>query len=602
VSLVALHPHDASELAVPPARALAERLRREAGLWCVPHGALSARGRDLQDVRQGGPARMFRRIEAGELEALAPDDASPERRASRGLTCVGAHGVVVSLSVELATGELRVARRIAGQLQLATGGLPAVTAQALRLAEDRVEVAMSLVDHRRTSPATAHEWVARLAAEEGVDVVRSELTGCVPAAAWPPGTGRHLAEPDLVGEEERRRLLESWLPGGALGTDPGLAPRDLPEPAAQPVPRPGAREPDSLPIVRLLDLPIEAQRRAIALQLQELGERSFRTGQVLSAIWKGHRRSFDDMTDLPRPLRSELGRRLRIGLLEPAQRAESADGTVKYLWRLPDGLEVESVSIPSARRTTFCLSCQVGCTLKCRFCATGHLGFNRNLSAGEIVDQALAMLADQGLSSDSLNVVFMGQGEPGHALAPVLDAVKALNDPAGLEVGARRITVSTSGVVPAIRALGDFPLQVRLAVSLHAADQELRESLMNVAKKHPLEDLRAACRAYHAVTRRRITFEYCLLPGINDGEVNARLLARFAGSVPSKVNLIPYNPVAQFPTEAATPESCRRFQRQLVEAGFGGEISVREPRGRDIEAACGMLHRHRGEQAAADEA
>jgi 23S rRNA (adenine2503-C2)-methyltransferase len=597
VPIVALHPAAEPEGAVAPARELMQRLGAEAGLWCAPYDAASSEGLSLPVLRQGGTARLFRRIEAGEVEAVAPEGDDERRRLTRGVTCVGARRVLVDVRVELATGELRLARRIAGLLRGETGGLPAVRALSFRLGPDRAQIAMNLVDHRVTDVATAHAWIVRLAEEAGVEVARTELVGCVPRAAWPRGLGERIGQPVLSGDAEDRRVLESWLPGGPLADDPGLDPGELPEaPPEEEAAAVDANEPAAR--LRLLDFgPAEAEERLAGL-IESLGERPYRASQVLNGIWKRRCRSFAEMTDLPRALRERLEGRVEIGLLEISERVESSDGTVKYLWRCQDGSEVESVSIPTVRRTTFCLSSQVGCSLKCKFCATGYLGFGRNLSPGEIVDQALGMLADQGLSAESLNLVFMGQGEPGHNTKSVLQALRSFNDAAGLGVGARRITVSTSGVVPAMEELAAEPIQFRLALSLHAADQALRESLMNIAEKHPLDQLQDACRAYCDATRRRITLEYCLIPGVTDGDWNARKLSVWGSAFPSKVNLIPYNPVEEFNTEPATTQTCTRFREQVLAAGYRGDVMIRETRGRDIEAACGMLHRHRGGQAA----
>jgi len=598
VPLVALHPEGEPEAAAAPARELMQRLRSEAGLWCAAYDAASSTGLTLPELRKGGSARLFRRIDGGEIEAVAPDDDSPALRLERGITCVGARRVLVAFNMELATGELRLARRIAGQLREETGGLPAVRALGFKLGDDRVRIAMSLIDLDATGVATAHDWVGRLASEAGVKIARSEIVGCLPKAAWPGGLGERIGEDELSGAGDDRRFLESWLPGGSLAEDPGLRREDLPVPEESvDLAGDAATRGNEQPKLRLLDHgPAQAQE-LLGQLIDELGERRYRASQVLNGVWKRHRRGVLEMTDLPQALRERLDARVEIGLLEISERVEGTDGTIKYLWRCPDGAEVESVSIPTERRTTFCVSSQVGCSLKCSFCATGYVGFGRNLSSGEIVDQALGMLADQGLSAESLNVVFMGMGEPGHNMKSVVQALRSFNDPAGLGVGARRLTVSTSGVVPAIHELANEPIQFRFALSLHAADQELRESLMNIAAKHPLDELKEACQAYHAATRRPVTLEYCLIPGVNDGDWNAKKLAVWGSAFPTKINLIPYNPVEEFRTEPATLETCVRFRQQVLAAGYQGDVMIRETRGRDIEAACGMLHRHRGSEA-----
>lgn len=572
---------------VATARALARRLAEEADLVTVLYGDADPAARQLPDLRRGGPAKLLSRIEAGEIDANWPvaGRADPQRT---GVTCVGVRGVLVAFNVELASGEVGHARRIAAQVRESDGGLPAVRAIGLKLDDHRVQVSMNLLDHRRTSVERAFEAVAARAAEAGLDVLRSELVGCVPGEAWPEGLAERIREPAMSGAAAERRLLESWLPGGALEDDPGLA-SDHDEEGA------GAEDRR----LRLLDRPLPAAAEELRGVVAELGERPYRANQVLHAVLRRRCRSFEDMTDLPGDLRRQLDERVRLRLVDLDERAESEDGTVKYLWRLADAGEIESVAIPSERRTTFCVSSQVGCALKCEFCATGALGFQRNLTAGEIVDQVLAMLADGRQDQASLNVVFMGMGEPGYALEPVLQAVRLMNDPTGLGIGARHVTISTAGVVPAIERLAREPLQVRLALSLHSGRQETRARLMNVAERHPVDELLAACRAYHAATRRFITLEVAVMPGINDSPEEIAALTAFAEAVPSKINLIPHNPIPGFGVAEATAETVERVRASLA-AGFRGEVLVRRTRGRDVQAACGMLHRARATEAAGD--
>jgi 23S rRNA (adenine2503-C2)-methyltransferase len=346
------------------------------------------------------------------------------------------------------------------------------------------------------------------------------------------------------------------------------------------------------PRLSLLDLPVGEARAALASIVAELGEPAFRAEQVLKQVFRRRRRSLDAMTDLPKALRARLAERVRIGQLELSHRAASLDGTVKYLWKLADGFEIESVAIPQERWLSFCVSSQAGCALRCRFCATASLGLQRNLRSGEIVDQVLAMLEDLGEQGRSLSVVFMGMGEPGYNMTNVLAACRLLNDPDGVGIGARHLTISTSGVVPAIRQLASEPLQVRLAVSLHQADQDLRESLMDVAERFPLNELRESLQAYHHSTGRRPTLEYAVMPGLNDRPADARSLAAFADAVGAKINLIPYNPVEGFESPPSSEQDAARFRRLVLES-FEGDVMVRQTRGRDIEAACGMLHRAR---------
>lgn len=346
--------------------------------------------------------------------------------------------------------------------------------------------------------------------------------------------------------------------------------------------------------IHVLDLPLSSTRHALERCLEDLGERPFRARQILHQLHRRRVRSFDAMTDLPADLRGRLAERVRLGLLDLSHRAASRDGTIKYLWSLPDGQEVESVAMPVEGHLSLCISSQVGCALHCRFCATASLGLRRNLSQGEMVDQVLAMLGDldAGAPAPSVSVVFMGMGEPGYNMDSVLGACQVLNSPDGLGVGARHLTISTAGVVPAILELAAVPHQFRLAVSLHSGDQARRETLMDVAKRYPLSELLDACRTYQHATGRRITFEYAVMPGVNDAPEDAESVAAFASEVPSKINLIPFNPVAGFEASASSERDATRFRAELVRH-FAGDVMIRRTRGRDIEAACGMLHRSR---------
>ena len=346
--------------------------------------------------------------------------------------------------------------------------------------------------------------------------------------------------------------------------------------------------------VHVLDLPLAESRATLERSLESLGERPFRARQILNQVYRQRVRAFDGMTDLPTSLRGRLAERLRVGLLELSHRAASKDGTVKYLWRLPDGQEIESVTMPTEGHLSFCISSQVGCALHCRFCATASLGLRRNLSQGEMVDQVLAMLGDTEVlaPTPSLSVVFMGMGEPGYNMDAVLAACRVLNSPDGLGIGARHLTISTAGVVPAIQQMAAEPLQIRLAVSLHSGDQSRREALMDVAKRFPLNELLVTCQQYQHATGRRITFEYAVMPGINDSPRDAVDLADFAGAVPSKINLIPFNPVEGFDVPSSSERDATRFRAELVRR-YTGDVMIRRTRGRDIEAACGMLHRSR---------
>lgn len=316
---------------------------------------------------------------------------------------------------------------------------------------------------------------------------------------------------------------------------------------------------------------------------------AFRGRQIAAALYKRHARDFDALTDLPTALRARLSE--RFASLAPCRlRSTSAapDGTVKYLLDLPDGEVVESVFLPYPGRTSVCISSQVGCPMACSFCATGTEGLARNLTAGEIVDQVLLM---QSLHPDQriTHVVLMGMGEPLLNYTNVLKAVRLLNEEVGIAM--RHITLSTVGVVPNILKLAEEDLQLTLAVSLHAPTDELRSSLVPLNEKYPIARLLDACRAYTDRTRRRITFEYVLLAGINDTEKEAHEMGRLLQKQPlCSVNTIPYNSTdVTAPYRRPTPEATRRF-REIV-ASYGVTITQRQERGHRIAAACGQLKR-----------
>ncbi|MGD9798623.1 MAG: 23S rRNA (adenine(2503)-C(2))-methyltransferase RlmN, partial [Acidimicrobiia bacterium] len=311
------------------------------------------------------------------------------------------------------------------------------------------------------------------------------------------------------------------------------------------------------------------------------GEPGYRVGQV----WDGlHRRLAEpaEMTDLPARLRATLGPALPPAL-DAAAESVSADGeTVKWLWRLADGALVETVLMHYADRTTVCVSSQAGCAMGCGFCATGQAGFERHLTVGEIVEQvvrAARRAAPRRLS----NVVLMGMGEPLANYDRTWGAVRRLHDDLG--ISARHITVSTVGIVPGIRRLAGEDLPVNLAVSLHAADDALRDELVPVNRRYPLADLMAACRAYLAAKGRRLSFEWALIAGVNDRLADAIRLAELARPLGAHVNLIPLNPTAEYDTPGTPAAGVRAFRDQL--GSLGVNTPVRRNRGTDIDAACG---------------
>jgi 23S rRNA (adenine2503-C2)-methyltransferase len=329
------------------------------------------------------------------------------------------------------------------------------------------------------------------------------------------------------------------------------------------------------------DLTIEALRE----ELRALGEPAYRAGQAFAWIYRKGATRFDQFTDFPRQLRGRLGEHLAFGTIEPADVLASPDGTRKTLFRLEDGAFVETVLIPSGERRTVCVSTQVGCKFGCVFCASGLGGFQRDLRPGEIVGQVLSLRDD--FEAELTNLVFMGMGEPLDNLDNLIKAVRILNEPEGMGLAARRMTVSTSGIIPGIERLGAWGLQINLSISLHAADDEKRSRLMPVNRKYPLADLLRACRAYLEAGGRKITFEYILIRDLNDTAADADKLARIAGRLKAKVNLIPFSPVRGLPYAAPAAGASRGFLARLRAAGIAA--TLRQSKGRDIQAACGQL-------------
>jgi 23S rRNA (adenine2503-C2)-methyltransferase len=328
-------------------------------------------------------------------------------------------------------------------------------------------------------------------------------------------------------------------------------------------------------------------RPRLAERLAGMGVPGYRAGQLFTWIYRKRERDARNMSNLPAALREELDAVCDLAL--PATSVHrSADGaTHKFVLELADGARVESVSMSTAKRTTLCVSSQVGCALMCRFCATGLMGLQRNLRADEIVAQVVAMGDALGWEDDRFNIVFMGMGEPLANLPAVSGAIRIMHDELGLNIGARRITVSTSGLVPQIAELGAMGLQVGLAVSLHATTDELRSQLMPVNRRWPLAELLDAAREYGHTVGRRVTLEYTLIGGVNDGPDDADRLARFARALPSKVNIIPYNPVPGLAWKRPSPEAIDAFAARLHP--HAPAVTVRNTMGGEIWAACGQL-------------
>jgi 23S rRNA (adenine2503-C2)-methyltransferase len=353
-----------------------------------------------------------------------------------------------------------------------------------------------------------------------------------------------------------------------------------------------------LPVVNLLDFDLEG----LVTHCATLGEKRFRAVQLHRWIHQKGEASFDRMSDLARPLREKLARDSVVKGLEPLAEHRSADGTVKWLFDVGAGNAVETVFIPEADRGTLCVSSQAGCAIGCRFCSTGHQGFSRNLSTGEIVAQlwhAEHRLRERlGLRAGERaidNVVMMGMGEPLQNYGALVPALRTMLDDHGYGLSRRRVTVSTSGVVPMIDRLGE-DCAVALAVSLHAPDDALRDELVPLNRKYPLRELLAACRRYlRTAPRDFITFEYCMLDGVNDSPEQAHALVRlvrgetgYSGDpVPCKLNLIPFNPFPQSGLRRSPLPRVQAFAQVLVEAGI--VTTVRRTRGDDIDAACGQL-------------
>jgi 23S rRNA (adenine2503-C2)-methyltransferase len=338
------------------------------------------------------------------------------------------------------------------------------------------------------------------------------------------------------------------------------------------------------PRIDLLGLPLAELEAALA----PLAVERFRARQIYQAIHQRGARDFAAMTELGKGLRGELERRFTIELPRVDTAQHSLDGTRKYLFTLADGATVETVDIPDRGRHTLCLSSQAGCALACAFCVTGYWGAGRNLTAGEIVGQVHAVRFDDPPIGPSLNLVFMGMGEPFlnlEALRRALDILLEI-------VSHRRVTISTAGVVPGIEAMASWSRRPNLAVSLHAPEDERRSAIMPINRTYPLADLLAALRRYPLERGRRITFEYILIRGFNDAQRDADKLVRLLRGIPAKINLIPTNPDAVLGERMAPPEprTVEAFHRRLLDLGV--TATVRRRRGDDVSAACGQLRAH----------
>ena len=341
---------------------------------------------------------------------------------------------------------------------------------------------------------------------------------------------------------------------------------------------------DAAPDARtnLLDLtPTEAES-VLTEFLAKVGQPAYRARQVVRHLWTAPVASFDDMTALPKALREQLGESFTMPRLLIAARQQSQDGTEKFLFRLRDNEAIETVAIPEGNRMTLCISSQAGCALQCAFCATGAMGFSRNLDVHEIAGQVREMrLLDPPIHVT--NIVFMGMGEPLMNWKAVDKALTILNSPDALGIGARHITISTVGVLPGIVALSERPEQFRLAISIHAPSDDLRRDLMPINVKYPLSDVITAAAKFD----RRVTFEYVMLGGVNDNEVHALQLAALAKRCGAFVNLIPLHPGGARGFTPTPQNEIGKFARELRAQGV--EVAIRKSRGKDIAAACGQL-------------
>jgi len=314
---------------------------------------------------------------------------------------------------------------------------------------------------------------------------------------------------------------------------------------------------------------------------------AFRGRQLFSWLWKPVFRDFSQMTNFPKALRAKVSQKGLLTNLKLVADQRSVDGTSKLAWRLPDDLVVESVVIPERGHNTLCISSQVGCAIGCRFCHTARMGFRRQLVPSEIVGQVLAVLEHIGEREQLRNLVFMGMGEPLANYGNVLKSIYILTDDLGLNFSLRRITVSTCGLIPEILRLGQ-DTDVGLAISLNAPDDKTRDKIMPINRRYPLPQLIEACRNYRLSRRRRITFEYLLLAGVNDSVEQAISLAKLLKGIPSKINLIPYNESSDIPFKRPVHEQVLAFQQVLKKANY--TAIIRKSKGRDISAACGQLY------------
>ena len=330
----------------------------------------------------------------------------------------------------------------------------------------------------------------------------------------------------------------------------------------------------------------------LAAYLESIGEKNFRANQIFDWIYKKGVRNFTGMKNLPDPLKKKLGENFVLEDQTLVKKEVARDTTTKFLFGLYDKEKVESVLIPSKASVTACISTQAGCKFGCRFCASGIGGWNRNLSCAEIVGQILYVKESAKEKHPLTNIVFMGIGEPFDNYDNLIKAIRIINSPQGINIGARKITISTCGLIPEIKQLIKENIQIELAISLHGSNQQMRNLVMPVNRKYPLAELIDVCRQYSTVTKRQITFEYILIKDLTCTLKAAEELGKLLKGILCKMNLIPYNPVTEFPHEPPAKLEAIAFKTKLKELGI--HATIRTPRGRDIQGACGQL-RHSAE-------
>ena len=314
---------------------------------------------------------------------------------------------------------------------------------------------------------------------------------------------------------------------------------------------------------------------------------TYRVHQVFTWVYHYHCRDFNEMTNLSKSLRSRLAENFYFALPKIQSRTQSKDGSIKYLFELDDGAVVESVWMPSNSRNTLCLSTQVGCRLNCSFCLTASLGLKRNLTAGEIIGQHIAINGELEEKDQITNIVFMGMGEPLDNYGPVVDALRLMTSPEAMKISTRKVTVSTSGLVDKMKAFQKENLAINLAISLNASDNPTRDQLMPINRKYPIEVLIDCLKKYSLKSQRRHSIEYVLLAGINVSDEDARRLAKWLKDVPCKINLIPFNSFDSSEYRPPSEEKVLKFQNFLIEQNFSAFI--RQNRATDILGACGQL-------------